>query len=77
MFSLFMSLIKYVSKKIYTHRLKATVTKPWCFQHLDTFPVSGKRCPMANQAEPTDMCRKTIPKARPTAAKEGSISKTP
>jgi len=42
---------KYVSKKIYKQYLKATVTKCWCLEQLNTFSVSSKRCPRINKVE--------------------------
>jgi len=40
-----------VSKKIYAQRLKATVTKRWCLEQLNTFSVCGGKCPRTNQVD--------------------------
>jgi len=61
-------------RKIYTQRLKTTVTKRWCLEQLNTFSVSGIE-DVQGQIKPTDMCEKTISKAWSDSS-ECSISKT-
>jgi len=55
-----LKLLARVSQKICTQRLKATVTKRWCLEQLNTFQFVAEG--VQRQIKSMDMCRKTVPK---------------